>query len=158
MTEYTFFPSLGALLLFLAHLAVIVRVILRSHRESASRIAWIMLIIVLPVVGMIAYLFLGATNIGRRRARRFQEVLAHSTRNTSPSLRTAMATTPNGLSKRKNLGESGRFRRFQISEISERGYKLDVTCSRTNRSKMPTNCQTAGPRRRGHHRVRSSCK
>jgi type I restriction enzyme M protein len=38
-----------------------------------------------------------------------------------------MATIPNGLSKRKNLGESGRFRRFQISEISERGYKLDVT-------------------------------
>ena len=34
---------------------------------------------------------------------------------------------PNGLSKRKELGEAGRFRRFSISEIEERGYKLDIT-------------------------------
>ena len=33
----------------------------------------------------------------------------------------------NGLSKRKDLGETGRFRKFHISEIKERGYKLDVT-------------------------------
>ena len=76
MTDYSFFSSLGALLLFLAHLAVIVRVILRPHREPASRIAWLVIIIVLPVVGMIAYLLLGETNIGRGRARRLQEVLA----------------------------------------------------------------------------------
>ncbi len=59
----------------LAHLAVIARVILRPHREPASRIAWILLIIGLPVIGMIAYLFLGETNIGRRRVRRMREVL-----------------------------------------------------------------------------------
>ena len=34
---------------------------------------------------------------------------------------------PNGLSKRKDLGETGRFRKFHISEIKERGYKLDIT-------------------------------
>jgi type I restriction enzyme M protein len=34
---------------------------------------------------------------------------------------------PNGLSKRKDLGETGRFRRFHLSEIKERGYKLDIT-------------------------------
>ena len=34
---------------------------------------------------------------------------------------------PNGLSKRTDLGETGRFRRFHISDIKERGYKLDVT-------------------------------
>ncbi len=76
MTGYSFFSSLGMLLLFLAHLAVIARVILRPHREPASRIAWLVMIIVLPVVGMIAYLLLGETSIGRRRARRLQEVLA----------------------------------------------------------------------------------
>ncbi|MEO5718367.1 MAG: cardiolipin synthase [Chthoniobacterales bacterium] len=76
MTGYTFFSSLGALLLFLAHLAVVVRVILRPHREPASRIAWITIILVLPGVGMIFYLLLGETNIGRRRAHRLQEVLA----------------------------------------------------------------------------------
>jgi len=34
---------------------------------------------------------------------------------------------PNGRSKREDLGEGGRFRRFQIEEIKERDYKLDVT-------------------------------
>src|ERR1017187_4494479 len=33
---------------------------------------------------------------------------------------------PNGLSKRKDLGEEGRFRKFHIGEIKERGYKLDI--------------------------------
>jgi type I restriction enzyme M protein len=36
-------------------------------------------------------------------------------------------TDPNGMSKRKDLGETGRFRRFGIDDIKERGYKLDVT-------------------------------
>ena len=34
---------------------------------------------------------------------------------------------PNGQSKRKDLGEEGRFRRFSLSEIKERDYKLDIT-------------------------------
>lgn len=34
---------------------------------------------------------------------------------------------PNGLSKRKDLGPEGRFRKFDISEIKERNYKLDIT-------------------------------
>lgn len=34
---------------------------------------------------------------------------------------------PNGSSKRKDLGNEGRFRKFNINEIKERGYKLDVT-------------------------------
>src|SRR5437763_13576180 len=76
MTEYSFFSTLGALLLFLVHAAVIARVILRPHREPASRIAWIVMIIALPVVGMISYLLLGETNIGRRRMRRIRQVLA----------------------------------------------------------------------------------
>ncbi len=36
-------------------------------------------------------------------------------------------TDPNGQSKRKDLGESGRLRKFSLSEIKERGYKLDIT-------------------------------
>src|SRR6476659_1415546 len=76
MTEYSFSSTLGALLLFLVHVAVIARVILRPHREPASRIAWIVMIIALPVVGMISYLLLGETNIGRRRMRRIRQVLA----------------------------------------------------------------------------------
>jgi type I restriction enzyme M protein len=34
---------------------------------------------------------------------------------------------PNGTSKRKDTGAEGRFRRFHISEIEERDYKLDIT-------------------------------
>jgi len=36
-------------------------------------------------------------------------------------------TDPNGQSKRTDLGADGRFRRFNIQEIKDRGYKLDIT-------------------------------
>ena len=36
-------------------------------------------------------------------------------------------TDPNGGSKRKDLGEPGRFRKFHIDEIKKRDYKLDIT-------------------------------
>src|SRR6185369_12450002 len=61
---------------FLIHLAVIVRVILRPHREPASRIAWIVVIIVVPVIGILTYILLGETSIGRRRRSRLYAVLA----------------------------------------------------------------------------------
>ena len=64
------YPGLGAI-----WLAVIVRVILRPHREPASRAAWIMLVVGLPVIGVLAYIFLGETNIGRSRIARAKEVL-----------------------------------------------------------------------------------
>lgn len=34
---------------------------------------------------------------------------------------------PNGTSKRKDLGEEGRFRKFSLKEIKERDYKLDIS-------------------------------
>lgn len=39
----------------------------------------------------------------------------------------AYGQDPNGLSKRKETGETGRFRKFAIDAIRARGYKLDVT-------------------------------
>jgi len=59
----------------LLELAVIVRILLRPHRDPASRIAWIVVVAALPLVGMFAYLLLGEVNIGRRRAERLQRVL-----------------------------------------------------------------------------------
>jgi cardiolipin synthase len=56
--------------------ALIVRVLLRPHRQSASRIAWIVVIVALPVVGILAYLLFGEVNIGRRRVERMREVIA----------------------------------------------------------------------------------
>jgi cardiolipin synthase len=63
-------------LLFLVHLAFVARAILRPHREPASRIAWVVVIMVMPILGIVAYLLLGETSIGRRRVARMREVLA----------------------------------------------------------------------------------
>src|SRR5438046_8280510 len=76
MTESQVLTALWTAAFFLVHLAVIARVILRPHREPASRVAWIVVIIVLPVIGILTYIFLGETNIGRRRVSRMCAVLA----------------------------------------------------------------------------------
>jgi cardiolipin synthase len=57
-------------------LAVIVRVLLRPHRQPASRIAWVVVIAALPVVGVVAYVLFGEVSIGRRRLERLRNVLA----------------------------------------------------------------------------------
>jgi cardiolipin synthase len=61
----------------LIELAVIARVILRPHRDPSSRIAWAVVIAVLPMFGILGYLLFGETNIGRRRVARAREVLAN---------------------------------------------------------------------------------
>jgi len=60
----------------LIQIALIVRVLLRPHRDPASRIAWIVVIIALPVLGILAYILLGETNIGRRRVSRMRAVIS----------------------------------------------------------------------------------
>ncbi len=57
------------LLLKLVELPVIVRIMLRPHREPSSRIAWVVVVAVLPVVGLFAYILLGEVNLGRRHIR-----------------------------------------------------------------------------------------
>jgi len=59
----------------LIELALIVRVLLRPHRQPASRIAWVVVITALPVVGILAYLLFGEVNIGRHRVERLREAL-----------------------------------------------------------------------------------
>src|SRR5436190_1517560 len=75
MTEHLL-AALWSGLVFLAHLAVAARAILRPHREPASRVAWVVVIMALPVVGIVAYILVGETSIGRRRVARMREVLA----------------------------------------------------------------------------------
>src|SRR5262245_63996781 len=76
MIEHQALTALWTVLFFLAHLAFVPRSILRPHREPASRVAWVVVIMVLPVVGIVAYILLGETSIGRRRVARMREVLA----------------------------------------------------------------------------------
>ena len=60
----------GITFVMLLELAVIGRILLRPHRDPASRIAWVVVVGVLPLLGMFAFLLLGEVNIGRRRAER----------------------------------------------------------------------------------------
>ena len=71
-----FHYSLVNLALMLLDLAVIVRILLRPHRDPASRIAWIVVVTLLPVLGILAYLLFGEVSIGRRRVERLRTVLA----------------------------------------------------------------------------------
>ena len=58
---------------FVIHLLTVLRAITRPNRTPASRVAWVAAIMCLPVIGVVAYLFLGETSIGRERARRLRE-------------------------------------------------------------------------------------
>ena len=60
--------------LTLVQAAVLIRVLLRPHREPTSRIAWVAAIAALPIVGILAYLLFGEVNIGWRRVERKRRV------------------------------------------------------------------------------------
>ena len=65
-----------ALALFLlVELVLIIRILLRPHRQPASRIAWIVVVVSLPVIGILAYLLFGEVSIGRRRVARVHKVI-----------------------------------------------------------------------------------
>jgi cardiolipin synthase len=69
-------PTPAEALIILADLAVLVRVLLRPHREPASRIAWAVVIVALPVLGIIGYLLLGEVRISLKRRVRGREIEA----------------------------------------------------------------------------------
>ena len=58
----------------LVGLIVLVRVMLRPHREPASRISWMAVILALPLLGVIAYILFGEVNIGRKRAAKLRAI------------------------------------------------------------------------------------
>ena len=76
MNDPQWIAVLGTVFYLLIQIAVIGRAILRPHREPASRVAWIVVIVALPLFGVIAYVLLGETNIGRRQAARKREILS----------------------------------------------------------------------------------
>jgi len=82
--------ALAYIAFVLVWLAVLARAVLRPHREPASRIAWIAVIAALPGLGMLLYLLLGETNIGRKRVARARAVL----RSLPPALPASFGTDP----------------------------------------------------------------
>lgn len=59
----------------LLEVAILLRVMLRPHREGASRIAWVVVILALPVAGIVGYLLFGEVRVDRRWAGRMRRVL-----------------------------------------------------------------------------------
>lgn len=57
------------------HLLIIVRILTRPHRQQASRIAWIVVVIALPVLGVLAYIYFGEVNIGHSRVLRLRRII-----------------------------------------------------------------------------------
>ncbi len=70
------FTALSVALHLTIQWLLIIRVLLKPHRDPRARLAWVVVIIALPIGGIIAYLLLGETNIGRKRAARMRAVLA----------------------------------------------------------------------------------
>ncbi|MBA4162498.1 MAG: cardiolipin synthase [Novosphingobium sp.] len=61
-------------LLLIADLAILLRALLRPQREPASRIAWFLTILLLPVLGALLYLLIGEARISQRRRDRFARI------------------------------------------------------------------------------------
>ncbi len=56
-------------------LIFVIRALLRPHREPASRFAWVLVILLAPVVGVLAYILFGEVNLGRKRVERMRAAL-----------------------------------------------------------------------------------
>jgi cardiolipin synthase len=109
MSGYLFSPLTIASLHVLVQILLIARVLLRRHREPASRIAWIVVIATAPILGMFAYIMLGEVNIGKRRIARMRKVIA---RMPMPSDVTAslaegpLETVPHRIAQLFQVGQS----------------------------------------------------
>lgn len=68
--------TLGSGVVFVADAATIMRALLRPHREPASRLAWIIAVLALPIVGVLLYLLLGEARISTGRRKRGREINA----------------------------------------------------------------------------------
>lgn len=66
------FVPILAVVLPLLEIAVIVRILLRAHRDPASRIAWVVVVAFVPIIGILAYLFFGEVRAGTRGRSRFE--------------------------------------------------------------------------------------
>ena len=76
MNQHLLLAGIFSILSLLVYILVMVRVLLRTNRDPSSRVAWIVVILALPVLGIVAYILLGETNIGRKRVARMREVIA----------------------------------------------------------------------------------
>lgn len=67
-----FVGTLVSVLLVILTIATLLRALTRASRTPASRVAWVAVILFLPLIGILAYIFLGETSIGRERYKRLR--------------------------------------------------------------------------------------
>ncbi|BAF71958.1 cardiolipin synthase [Sulfurovum sp. NBC37-1] len=70
-----FWVIAGALTHLSILLLILARILTRPHRQPASRIAWIVVVISLPILGILAYIGFGEVNIGRKRVEKLQKII-----------------------------------------------------------------------------------
>src|SRR5689334_10581590 len=68
--------TIGSAAILAADAATIMRALLRPHREPASRLAWIIAVLALPIVGVLLYLLLGEARISTGRRNRGRQINA----------------------------------------------------------------------------------
>ena len=68
--------TVGSIAVFVADAATVIRALLRPHREPASRLAWIIAVLALPIFGVVLYLLLGETRISGARRERSKDISA----------------------------------------------------------------------------------
>jgi len=78
MSDAFNYSAIAIAVIALLEVAVVVRILLRPHRDPAARIAWVVVVTALPLFGLFAYLLFGEVNIGRRRVERLRAVLARA--------------------------------------------------------------------------------
>lgn len=76
MTELSWasWGGIWAVVLILVDIATIARAVTREHRSGASRLAWVVVILSVPLVGVIAYFFLGDTSSDRRSDKKLKDL------------------------------------------------------------------------------------
>jgi len=76
MNGHVLLTVMFSMLYLIVHILVIFRILLRPNREASSRVAWIVVVLSLPLLGILAYILLGETSIGRRRVERMKKVIS----------------------------------------------------------------------------------
>jgi cardiolipin synthase len=75
MDDWSIWPLVILVIHVVVVTLVILRILLRPHREPASRVAWIVVVLSVPLLGVLAYILFGEVNIGRARIARLRETI-----------------------------------------------------------------------------------
>ena len=96
-TLLNFAARYGWIVLWAITLTVILRIMLHPHRAPSSRIAWVVVVAVVPIAGIIAYLMVGEINTGRKyrdAQRAARETLPQATAITAPEAKATPEDLP----------------------------------------------------------------